>query len=52
MALCRIYKKLIANCPGPSKSLANINTSSVIAQPHAAIEVGQPNMTLPIVFFS
>lgn len=41
-ALCRIYKKLVTNCHVTSRVLAANNPGSVIAKPHATIEVSPP----------
>lgn len=37
--LCRIYKKLVSNCLVTSRALAANSAGSVIAKPHALIEV-------------
>lgn len=39
-SLCRIYKKLVSNCQFTSRALAASTPSSIIAKPHAMVEVG------------
>lgn len=45
-ALCRIYRKLVLNCQITAKALAANSPASVIAKPHATIEV-----SFPILYF-